>query len=298
MREPNLLTPSSSSSPLASADVQTNAQPAAPLTPPASAPDSRAFASTLSTLSPTPLRAARGGASRADRVYESLREDIFELRLLPGIWLTEAAVAARFEVSRTPAREALQRLQGDGLMRGYVRGGWEVAPIDFSRFDDLYEMRELIETFAIRRLCERYARGERAAVQALDALGAIWLVPETARLTDARRVAALDEAFHLALVDAVGNAELSAALRRVTDRIHVVHRLGFVYGERVGETYAEHAELIGAIRAGGAGGVAVAVELAERHVHRSRAEICRLGAQRLELARDALACADGEPAGV
>ncbi|CAM2145050.1 GntR family transcriptional regulator [Paraburkholderia tropica] len=296
MREPNLLIPSSPS-PLASADVQTNAQPAAPLTPPASALDARSLVSTLSTRSPnplnatsspTPLRAARGGASRADRVYESLREDIFELRLLPGVWLTEAAVAARFEVSRTPAREALQRLQGDGLMRGYVRGGWEVAPIDFSRFDDLYEMRELIETFAIRRLCERHARGDRAAVQALDALGAIWLVPEAARLTDARRVAALDEAFHLALVDAVGNAELSAALRRVTDRIHVVHRLGFVYGERVGETYAEHAELIGAIRAGGVG---VAIELAERHVRRCRAEICRLGAQRLELAR-------GEPAGV
>ncbi|WP_321905371.1 GntR family transcriptional regulator [Paraburkholderia tropica] len=296
MREPNLLIPSSPS-PLASADVQTNAQPAAPLTPPASALDARSLVSTLSTRSPnplnatsspTPLRAARGGASRADRVYESLREDIFELRLLPGVWLTEAAVAARFEVSRTPAREALQRLQGDGLMRGYVRGGWEVAPIDFSRFDDLYEMRELIETFAIRRLCERHARSDRAAVQALDALGAIWLVPEAARLTDARRVAALDEAFHLALVDAVGNAELSAALRRVTDRIHVVHRLGFVYGERVGETYAEHAELIGAIRAGGVG---VAIELAERHVRRCRAEICRLGAQRLELAR-------GEPAGV
>ncbi|MDE1141944.1 GntR family transcriptional regulator [Paraburkholderia tropica] len=296
MREPNLLIPSSPS-PLASADVQTNAQPAAPLTPPASALDARSLVSTLSTRSPnplnatsspTPLRAARGGASRADRVYESLREDIFELRLLPGVWLTEAAVAARFEVSRTPAREALQRLQGDGLMRGYVRGGWEVAPIDFSRFDDLYEMRELIETFAIRRLCERHGRGDRAAVQALDALGAIWLVPEAARLTDARRVAALDEAFHLALVDAVGNAELSAALRRVTDRIHVVHRLGFVYGERVGETYAEHAELIGAIRAGGVG---VAIELAERHVRRCRAEICRLGAQRLELAR-------GEPAGV
>lgn len=113
-------------------------------------------------------------------------------------------------------------------------------------------------------------------------------MPEAARLTDARRVAALDEAFHLALVDAVGNAELSAALRRVTDRIHVVHRLGFVYGERVGETYAEHAELIGAIRAAGVG---VAIELAERHVRRCRAEICRLGAQRLELAR-------GEPAGV
>ncbi|MBB5448171.1 DNA-binding GntR family transcriptional regulator [Paraburkholderia sp. WSM4177] len=61
--------------------------------------------------------------------------------------MTEGSIADRFGVSRTPAREALQRLQSDGLMRGYVRGGWEVVPIDFKRFADLYEMRKLIETF-------------------------------------------------------------------------------------------------------------------------------------------------------
>ncbi|MDH6152922.1 hypothetical protein OKW46_006912 [Paraburkholderia sp. WSM4179] len=61
--------------------------------------------------------------------------------------MTEASIAARFGVSRTPAREALHRLRSDGLMRGYVRGGWKVVPIDFKRFEDLYEIRKLIETF-------------------------------------------------------------------------------------------------------------------------------------------------------
>ncbi|MGF6852747.1 DNA-binding GntR family transcriptional regulator [Paraburkholderia sp. CI3] len=79
--------------------------------------------------------------SRADHVYVSVREDIFDMRLLPGDRVTEGSIAERFGVSRTPAREALQRLQSDGLMRGYVRGGWEVVPVDFKRFEDLYEMR-------------------------------------------------------------------------------------------------------------------------------------------------------------
>ena len=86
--------------------------------------------------------------SRADRVHYTLREEIFDMHLRAGDRFTEGALAERFAVSRTPAREALQRLQSDGLMRGYVRGGWEVVPIDNERFDDLYEMREMIETGA------------------------------------------------------------------------------------------------------------------------------------------------------
>jgi hypothetical protein len=93
------------------------------------------------------------GRSCAEAVYLQLRDDIFELRLLPGERLTAGTIAERFGVSRTPAREALHRLQSDGLMQGHVRGGSEVVPIDFKRFDDLYEMRKLIETFAVRKLC-------------------------------------------------------------------------------------------------------------------------------------------------
>jgi DNA-binding GntR family transcriptional regulator len=151
-----------------------------------------------------------GAASRASYVYAQLRDDIFELRLLPGDRLTEGAIAERFNVSRTPAREALQRLQGDGLMQGYVRGGWEVVPIDFKRFDDLYEMRELIETFAIRRLCQRDTPLSPELNRLLDQLDAIWQAPPGARLTDGREVAVLDEAFHLALVSAADNDELAA----------------------------------------------------------------------------------------
>src|SRR5471030_927252 len=75
-------------------------------------------------IDPFSLPATSRSASRAEHVYFSLRDDIFEMRLLPGDRLTEGGIAERFNVSRTPAREALQRLQTDGLMQGYVRGGW------------------------------------------------------------------------------------------------------------------------------------------------------------------------------
>jgi DNA-binding GntR family transcriptional regulator len=249
---------------------------------------------------PPPNGSSRGGPSRVERIYETLREDIFELRLRPGDRVSEGAVAERFAVSRTPAREAMQRLQSDGLMRSYVRGGWEVAPIDFSRFDDLYEMRELIETYAVRRVCELYGQGVLSVMQALETLAASWTSwngPLAAHRSNGQNsqssqsgqvVAALDEAFHFAIVDVVGNAELSAALRRVTDRLRVVRRLGFVDGDGdcIGKMYGEHTALLDAIREARCED---AVALAAQHVRHSQAEICKLAAQRLARARHALA---------
>jgi DNA-binding GntR family transcriptional regulator len=222
-------------------------------------------------------------ASRADRVYTSLRDDIFDMRLLPGDRLTEGGIAERFSVSRTPAREALQRLQGDGLMQGYVRGGWEVVPIDIKRFDDLYEMRQIIETFAVRKLCRGDAPSGLGPM--LDALDAIWKVPREKRLVDGRALVALDEAFHRTLVDAANNDELASTMQRVTDRIRVVRRLDLVYGDCIGETYDEHAAILDAIRARDP---ARSVELIGRHIEGSHAEVRGLTMQRLQNVRTEL----------
>jgi DNA-binding GntR family transcriptional regulator len=229
-------------------------------------------------------------ASRADRVYVQLRDDIFEMRLLPGDRITEASVAERFEVSRTPAREALQRLQSDGLMQGYVRGGWEVVPIDFKRFDDLYEMRELLETFAVRKICSALehpaSSGAARVASTLDALAATWKVPPKHRIRDGRALAALDEAFHQALVDATGNEELMSAMRNVTDRIRIVRRLDFVYGDCCDEAYEEHAAILGALHKRDAQD---ATRLLEEHIRASCTEVRKLTVHRLQDARTNLA---------
>lgn len=81
------------------------------------------------------------------------------MHLLPGDRVTEARIAERFGVSRTKAREALFRQQSDGLIRDYVRGGCEVVPIDFKRFEDLYILlRKWRAKAAARRLFKRVLR--------------------------------------------------------------------------------------------------------------------------------------------
>jgi DNA-binding GntR family transcriptional regulator len=235
-----------------------------------------------SALTARAMSPAGRAVSRADLVYSQLRDDIFEMRLLPGDRITEGAVADRFDVSRTPAREALQRLQSDGLMQGYVRGGWEVVPIDFKRFDDLYEMRELIETFAVRKICSGTGVAAEHLGALLDALDAIWSVPTGKRMKDGRHVAMLDEAFHQALVDATGNGELMSELHRVTDRIRIVRRLDFVYGDCIASTYDEHAAILAAIRQHRAD---EALALLRSHIEDSHAAVRTLTLHRLHGAR-------------
>jgi DNA-binding GntR family transcriptional regulator len=212
-------------------------------------------------------------------VYAQLREDIFEMRLLPGDQITETEIAAHFKVSRTPVREALQRLQSDGLMQGYVRGGWAVVPIDFKRFKDLYEVRKLIETFAVAKLC---SGAEGIDQQLIEELKTTWCVASAARLDDGRRVAALDEAFHQALVRATGNLEMAGAFDRITDRIRIVRRLDFVYGDCVASTYEEHATLLARIAAGQS---AEAVKLMTEHIEGSHAEVNQITLHRLRSMR-------------
>ena len=76
-----------------------------------------------------------GRRSRADDVYEQLKRDVGEIRLVPGDRFTENEISERLGVSRTPVRQALTRLQHEGLVEVLFRSGWRVLPFDFDQFD-------------------------------------------------------------------------------------------------------------------------------------------------------------------
>src|SRR5271168_3653730 len=89
----------------------------------------------------------------AEQVYDSIKAEIFDFRLLPGDRFTETELAQRYEVSRTPVRDALYRLKREGYLDVAFRSGWAVRPLDFSRFDELYDLRIVLEVAAVERLC-------------------------------------------------------------------------------------------------------------------------------------------------
>jgi len=183
--------------------------------------------------------------SRADDVYDQLKRDIGEFRLLPGDRFTENELGDRLEVSRTPVRQALVRLQQEGYVEVLFRSGWRVLPFDFEKFEQLYDLRMVLETAAVHRLCTEDVRRNTAL---LDALAAIWLVPKDKRSTDPVQVARWDEAFHVALVAAAGNAEMARVHRDVTERIRIIRRLDFTQQMRIEATYDEHAKILRAVQ--------------------------------------------------
>ena len=194
----------------------------------------------MKLVSPAPATALPA-ATLAERVYAQIKQLIFDFQLLPGERFSESDLANRVQVSRTPLRQALQRLQREGFLLVFPKSGWQVAPLDFDTFDQLYDLRVLLEAHAVARLCEMEQR------PGLQDLADTWLVPAHERQTAFVAVDRLDEAFHTALVRATGNQEMVRVHEDITERIRIIRRLDFLKQMRIDATYDEHAKILRAI---------------------------------------------------
>lgn len=175
----------------------------------------------------------------AEQVYSRLKDDIFEFRLLPGDNFTETRMAKYYKVSRTPVRDALYRLQREGYLEVGFRSGWKVRNLDFSYFDDLYDLRIILEIAAVDRICKI----KESPLKLLN-LKNVWLVSKNKRIADGREVARLDESFHLALVSTAANKEIERVYIELTEKIRIIRRLDFTADNRIEATYREHAEIL------------------------------------------------------
>jgi DNA-binding GntR family transcriptional regulator len=221
--------------------------------------------------------------TRADQVYAQLKRDVAEFSLVPGDRFTENEISERLGVSRTPVRQALFRLQQEGFVEVLFRSGWRVLPFDFDQFEQLYDLRMVLETTAVHRLCESDHRVDRSL---LEGLAGIWLVPVAQRSSDTVQVAQWDEAFHCALVAAAGNAEMARVHRDVTDRIRIriIRRLDFTKQPRIDATYDEHAKILKAIRANRGDQAAM---LLRAHIETSQSEVRKITLHQVHMARHA-----------
>jgi len=182
-------------------------------------------------------------------------------------------------VSRTPVRDALYRLRREGYLEVGYRSGWSVVPFDFERFDELYDLRIMLEETAVERLCQ--VEGE----QPLAGLKAIWLVAEDQRETDSHKMAALDEAFHCTLVEAAGNREMLRVHRELTEKIRIIRRLDFLKDNRISATYDEHAKILRLILRRKSTEAAI---LLRSHITQSKSEVRKITLHMLHEARGAM----------
>lgn len=230
-----------------------------------------------------PLKVLRGGRGKdspdnlADRIYQQVKQDIFDFRLLPGDRFTESEIAERVQASRTPVREALYRLQRDGYVEVLYRAGWQVTPFDFRFYEEMYDVRIVLEQAAVRKLCEQEQQSPL-----IDDLKRVWMVPESAWISDPATVSLLDERFHEMLVEAAGNQEMARIHRDITERLRIIRRLDFTYQRRIEATYLEHAEVLRCIVKRR---VDQAKLLLKSHIDASKAEVRKITLHMLHNAR-------------
>ncbi len=179
-------------------------------------------------------------------VYEAVKSLIMDHRIAPGERVTIDALARQLAVSPTPVREALARLEADGLVRKRAMAGYSTTPLlTRTEFDDLFEMRLLLECPAAARTATRVDAVDTDSLAAdaelpdrLDGDGYAGHAAFTAQ--DAR--------FHERVAAASGNALLHAAIVRLHAHLHL-HRLHFP-ATHLGTSGAEHRRIVAAIAAG------------------------------------------------
>ncbi|SDH99059.1 GntR family transcriptional regulator [Agrococcus jejuensis] len=201
-----------------------------------------------------------------ERVYRTLRDDIQQGVLSPGAVLAEVEQAARLGVSRTPLREALDRLEAEGLAVQRSPRVTVVADVDLAQIRDLFAVRRALEESAARL----------AAVQPADArdpFPALAAAFERADATDDvaayyARVAELDAAIEAC----VANDFLARSLQPVRAHLGRVRRLASDRPERLRASAGEHALIARAIAAGDPDLAAHATHV---HLHHALASIER-----------------------
>ena len=186
----------------------------------------------------------------AHRTYLRVRELAMTYALKPAERINESDLARRLDVSRTPLREALNRLASEGLLTVAGRG-FSAPPLDVKEVFDLYETRVALETSTVRLAAERIT--PEALAELRDHLAGSSRVRETEPLETLLR---LDEGFHERLAMASGNGELERLVKALNRRIHFVRWID-MEGRRDG-TQADHRAILEAVAAGD-GDAAVAV---------------------------------------
>ena len=206
--------------------------------------------------------------SLAASAYARIKQELDSFHYAPGDRFSETEVSLRLSMSRTPVREALVKLQREGYISVMPKLGWLVNQIDFAVFEQLYDVRSVLECAAIDLLA---ATPDLALC--LAPLCGLWCVEPHLRLHQHEQVSHMDEAFHMDLVRASGNLEMARIHKDLTERIRVIRRLEFTRPDRIATTYAEHAEILQALLSRDA---TQAKALLSRHIAVSRNEVKKI----------------------
>ncbi len=199
------------------------------------------------------------------KIFRALRQEILACNIRPGEEVREFELAQRFGVSKSPIRDALQKLEFEGLVEIVPRKGHRVTPISVSDAEDMLDLRQILESGALRHAV-------KASEQALSSLDVL----READTDDLDGFSEYNRRFHLRLCELTGNRRLSDTMARLMenyDRLCVVSltSLRDVTGG-MSTALEDHNAIIDALQSRNA---AAAIRASARHLKKSRGQIMR-----------------------
>lgn len=196
-----------------------------------------------------------------DRAYAHVKAQILALTLKPGQWIKAHDIASEIDVSRTPVREALSRLEQEGFVRRDGGWGYIVAPVTLNDARELYKVREALEAEAAREAVTHVKPADIAAMSALLNKA------EKARLRSRVPTFRMNtRSFHASIANLANNALLANMLRGLEDRVQLMGAMVFErYPQRMDEVIDENRAILAALKRGQVSEVEAAVR---QHVRR------------------------------
>jgi DNA-binding GntR family transcriptional regulator len=181
-------------------------------------------------MMPAPRMKRDEGSTRSDGVYERLRNEIVTGRARPNERLVEVELAERLEVSRTPIRESLQRLEAEGLVTSQ-RHGWVVREHRGAEIREIYEARAALEGYCVRLAAIRASEDQLKTIDSLHRDNTVGLPVSVRR----ERLVNINDQFHDAIISAGRNERLSNMIR--TNRTYYFnYRIAELYTDDEAET--------------------------------------------------------------
>ncbi|MED4229563.1 GntR family transcriptional regulator [Neobacillus cucumis] len=181
-----------------------------------------------------------------DQAYLEIKDEIMNGNLTPGDFISENVLSEKLNMSRTPIRSALQRLEHDGIVRILPKQGIYICEISVKQINDVYEMRTSLETFAIKKLAHTI---EKFQIEELKEI--LKQQYEQIELKDPNLFIEYDTIFHLKLMEFIDNKEMYNAFSSIEEKLTFygkeIIKKNF---ERLKNSYEEHERILSELEKG------------------------------------------------
>lgn len=183
-------------------------------------------------------------ATYQQQSYDFVREQIITLVFKPGEYITDAQIAERLNISRTPVREAFQRLEKEGLLVNEARRGWQVYKLDIEDIHEIFDLKVYIEGMLVRKAAECCDEGLRKDLQE-----ALIQMKKASEAQDTDSWLQADIHLHNILFLMANNERAEKIIKNLNDQWHRL-RLGYVALQRRTRTsIREHDQFVQSVLA-------------------------------------------------